>query len=137
MKIKIELDDADVKDILKMEDIKSDEVDFDFPHGIEVRFPDGSTYSSFGVQYPKYFEYDAAARCAVNYPVHKAMLMALRQLSQVPNAGPTVGPTDHKAVVTIQFTCEAGEDPSAAADAVVRDLIGDGYVATLDNVIDD
>lgn len=136
MKIKIELDDHDIKDILEMEDIKTDEVGFDFPHGIEVRFPDGSIYSSFGVQYPKYFEYDAAARCAVNYPVHKAMVSALRRLSQVPH-GPTVGPTDHKAVVTIQFTCEAGEDPAAAADAVVRDLIGDGYIATLDNVIDD
>lgn len=43
--------------------------------------------------------------------------------------------TTHRAILSIQFDCR-GTDPDEAADAIVRDMIGDGYPVILDDVED-
>jgi hypothetical protein len=43
--------------------------------------------------------------------------------------------TSHRAILSIQFDCW-DTDPDEAADALVRDMIGDGYPVVLDDVED-
>lgn len=44
--------------------------------------------------------------------------------------------TTHRAIMSVQFDCSAGCDPSEVADEIVRDMIGDGYPANLEEVVD-
>lgn len=44
--------------------------------------------------------------------------------------------TTHRAIISISFDCSKNCDPNEAANEIVRDMIGDGYPAILDDVED-
>lgn len=44
--------------------------------------------------------------------------------------------TTHRAIISVQFDVSHGGDPDAAADSLIRDMIGDGYPAILDDIED-
>lgn len=86
MKIRITLTERDVADLDSVGDIIRPQQGFNFPSGVEVAFPNGEVYSSDGVEFPNgYFEYDKEGRCALNYPVHKAMIKVLQRFKSIPH----------------------------------------------------
>ena len=86
MKVRITLTEQDVADLDSVADIVRPEQGFNFPSGVEVAFPNGEIYFSDGIEFfNDHFEYDPTERCALNYPVHKAMILALRKLNSIPH----------------------------------------------------